>query len=397
MYVKSLSNRLYLKKDLYQLRMDEGSDMSDHISEFNRFVPQLSSMDVKLEEIDQPTMFLSSLPKSYENLKTTLLVDDVMSALIDLSRVNGTSSSSQGKGLVVRKCQEIEDKKNGKKHMNNANVVEEDNKISYGDLYLVFLVEQQEGGASVSTHAGSSNDNSELWHKRLGHLSEEELHEQRTKSADESTDGSADEQSLEDLEKHPSDSWNLVRDRESRTKKPTQSTLFHALRFYRSPSLSLTALTDADWTGNFDDYHSTGGYTIFLDPNLVSWSAKKQPTIASSSTESEYHVVANTITELLWLQSVLRELGIILLKPPPSTAMTWVPPIADSIFHARTKHIEVDFHFIRDQVSKRRLQIRFIFTHDQISGILTFPLLASSTYTTSFKSAPAILQLEGAC
>ncbi|KAK3024018.1 hypothetical protein RJ639_045038 [Escallonia herrerae] len=101
------------------------------------------------------------------------------------------------------------------------------------------------GGASVSTHAGSSNDNSELWHKRLGHLSEGvakkrmisrdvifneeqmldrdatsserqghsveiELHEQRTKSADESTDGFTDEQSLEDPEEHPSDSWNLL-------------------------------------------------------------------------------------------------------------------------------------------------------------------------------------------
>ncbi|KAK2981482.1 hypothetical protein RJ640_021923 [Escallonia rubra] len=58
------------------------------------------------------------------------------------------------------------------------------------------------------TSVGSSNDNSELWHKRLGHLSE--------------GDGSTDEQSLEDPEEHPSDSWNLVRDREPRTKKPTQ-------------------------------------------------------------------------------------------------------------------------------------------------------------------------------
>ncbi|KAK2988597.1 hypothetical protein RJ640_026094 [Escallonia rubra] len=106
-------------------------------------------------------------------------------------------------GHIARRCPERKEKKNGKKHVNNANVAEEDDKSSDGDLYLVSSVEQQEGGvmkvskgamvimkgqkignlykligntviggASVSTHVGSSNDNSELWHKRLGHLSE---------------------------------------------------------------------------------------------------------------------------------------------------------------------------------------------------------------------------------
>ncbi|KAK2987970.1 hypothetical protein RJ640_011233 [Escallonia rubra] len=81
--------------------------------------------------------------------------------------------------LKVKKCPERKDKKNGKKHVNNANVAEEDDKSSDGDLFLVSSIEQQEG---------SSNDNSELWHTRLGHLSER------------------DEQSLEDAEEHPSNS-----------------------------------------------------------------------------------------------------------------------------------------------------------------------------------------------
>ncbi|KAK2979458.1 hypothetical protein RJ640_015087 [Escallonia rubra] len=271
-----------------KLRMDEGSDLGDPISEFNQLVSQLSSIDVKLEEEDQTILLLSSLPKSYETLKTalligkeTLLVDDVMSALMDSSRVNGTSSSRHGKdrskshgkhdkssiecwyckeiGHIARKGPERREKKNGKKHVNNANVAEEDDKSSDGDIYLVSSVEQQEGigtikikmfngivrtlgdvryipdlkknfislgtldsidcsisikcgvmkvskgammimkgqktrnlykligntiigGASVSTHAGSSNDNSELWHKRLGHLSEGgmlELHKRK--------------------------------------------------------------------------------------------------------------------------------------------------------------------------------------------------------------------------
>ncbi|KAK2978569.1 hypothetical protein RJ640_006688 [Escallonia rubra] len=82
--------------------MDEGLDLDNHISEFNRLVSQFLSIDVKINEEDQAILLLSSLPKSYETLKTTLLirketllVDDVVSALMDFSRVNGTSSSSQ--------------------------------------------------------------------------------------------------------------------------------------------------------------------------------------------------------------------------------------------------------------------------------------------------------------
>ncbi|KAK2988806.1 hypothetical protein RJ640_004108 [Escallonia rubra] len=152
-----------------------------------------------------------------------------------------------------------------------------------------------------------------------------------------------------------------------------KGTLSHGLRFHKSPSISVTAFSDADWAGNTDDRRSTGGYAIFLGPNLVSWSAKKQPTVARSLTESEYRAVANATTELLWLKSLLRELGISLSRPPTlwcdNLGATYLS--ANPIFHARTKHIEVDFHYVRDQVSQRLLHIRFISTHDQIADIFT--------------------------
>jgi histone deacetylase 1/2 len=135
----------------------------------------------------------------------------------------------------------------------------------------------------------------------------------------------------------------------------------------------ISAFSDADWAGDPDDRRSTGGFAIFYGGNLVSWSARKQATVSHSSTESEYKALANATVELVWVHALLGELGVIQRSPP----VLWCDNIgatylfANPVFHARTKHIEIDFHFVRERIAQKLLDVRFISSKDQLADIFT--------------------------
>jgi hypothetical protein len=131
------------------------------------------------------------------------------------------------------------------------------------------------------------------------------------------------------------------------------------LKITSSPSLDIHAYSDSDWAGNPDDRKSTSGFAVFLGTNLVSWVCRKQRTVARSSTEAEYKGLADVSAEVTWLVSLMKEIGF----APPSVPKLWCDNLgatylcANPVFHARTKHIEIDYHFVRDKVAKKELQV----------------------------------------
>jgi hypothetical protein len=129
-----------------------------------------------------------------------------------------------------------------------------------------------------------------------------------------------------------------------------KGTIDVGLQIARSPSMLISGLAYGDWAGCMDGHRSIGGFSVFLGSNLISWSARKQLMVSWSSTKAEYKAIANATVEIMWVQTLLTELGI-----PHSAAVslwcdnlgaTYLP--ANPIFHARTKHIEVDYHFVRE-------------------------------------------------
>jgi len=121
---KTLTQKLYLKQKLFGLKMQEGSNLAEHINVFNQLLADLVKVEVKVDDEDRAIILLCSLPRSYEHLVTTLTygkedvkVDDIVAALLahDQRRKNNATEGSSGEALQVRYDHSLDDKKGKKK------------------------------------------------------------------------------------------------------------------------------------------------------------------------------------------------------------------------------------------------------------------------------------------
>ena len=155
------------------------------------------------------------------------------------------------------------------------------------------------------------------------------------------------------------------------------------LLYRRHGHLHVEAYSNARYAGDKADCKSHCGYATYVGGNLVTWISQKQSVVSHSSAESEYRAMADTTSEMLWLKSLLIELDF----PPPSPVKMYCDNEAatfiasNETFHIRTKHIEIDCHFIRQYVPDGTICTPHVTSAHQLADIFT-KALAGTAYET---------------
>jgi hypothetical protein len=171
----------------------------------------------------------------------------------------------------------------------------------------------------------------------------------------------------------------------SNPRKPHYEVLKRVLRYLKGTAhfgltfggsdnkTNLIGWSDVDWAQDMDTRRSIGAFVFNIAGGYVSWSSKKQPTVALSTAEAEYMAASNATKEAIWLQTLLKDLGF-----PPITATTihvdnqaCIALARNPVAHSHAKHIDICHHFICEHVTNNKIDLKYCSTKDMLADIFT--------------------------
>ncbi|XP_070660445.1 uncharacterized mitochondrial protein AtMg00810-like [Malus domestica] len=152
-----------------------------------------------------------------------------------------------------------------------------------------------------------------------------------------------------------------------------QGTMNIGITFSANTVSKLTAFSDSDWAADLNTRRSITGYVVYLGHNPISWQSKKQNSVSRSSTEAEYKALAHTAADIAWIRNILKDLAVVLDAPPTIYCdnMSAIALSANPVFHSRIKHLDTDYHFVRERVQQGDLEVLYIPTEEQTADVLT--------------------------
>jgi len=152
-----------------------------------------------------------------------------------------------------------------------------------------------------------------------------------------------------------------------------RGTISFGLCYSRGGTDVCAGYSDADWAGDVSDRKSTSGYVFQIGDSTVSWRSKKQNCVALSTAEAEYVALASAAQEAIWISNLVEALtnkrtGSIIIYEDNQSAISMSK---NPQFHCRAKHIDIKYHFVRDQVEKETVTLKYCPTKDMIADMLT--------------------------
>ncbi|KAM2778784.1 hypothetical protein COP1_014123 [Malus domestica] len=155
-----------------------------------------------------------------------------------------------------------------------------------------------------------------------------------------------------------------------------KGTVNFGLFYSSSDNYKLAGYSDSDWAGDSGDRKNTTGFVFFMGDTAFTWMSKKQPIVTLSTCEAEYVAATACVCHAIWLRNLLKELSMPQEEPTEIYVdnKSAIALAKNPVFHDRSKHIDTRYHYIRECIARKDVQVEYVKSQDQIADIFTKPL-----------------------